>query len=142
MVGFGIRNWIQFNDSHTIGSSQRMAEPSTSTSASEVGGVTVVLGTLTQQEEKPAPTQEPKRPEPTVPYSWRTFHPPINFEYITDYDRAEEVLTDLEPCAFGFDVEWKPVYQKGQPANKVALIQLANDEVIYLLQVSAMQSKS
>ena len=49
---------------------------------------------------------------------------------------------DLEPCAFGFDVEWKPVYQKGQPANKVALIQLANDEVIYLLQVSAMQSKS
>ena len=118
-----------------------MAEPSTSTSTSETGGVTVVLGILTRQEEKPA-AQEPKRPEPTVPYSWRTFHPPINFEYVTDCDRADELLAVLEPCALGFDVEWKPVFLKGQPENKVALIQLANNEIIYLLQVSAMQSKS
>lgn len=118
-----------------------MAEPSTSTSTSEAGELTAILGAPAQQDEKPAPAQEPKRPEPTVPYSWRTFRPPINFEYITDCNRADEVLAILEPCAFGFDVEWKPVYQKGQPENKVALIQLANDEVIYLLQVSAMQSK-
>ena len=116
-----------------------MAEPSTSTSASEVGEVAAVLGALTQQDEKPA--QEPKRPEPTIPYSWRTFYPPIRFEYITDCDRADEVLTVLEPCALGFDVEWKPAFKKGQPENKVALIQLANNEVIYLLQVGAMQSK-
>ena len=119
-----------------------MTEPSTPTSASEVGEVTAILGALTQQDEKPAPTQEPKRPQPTTPYSWRTFHPPIGFEYITDCDRADEVLAVLEPCALGFDAEWKPAFQKGQPENKVALIQLANDEVIYLLQVSAMQSKS
>lgn len=119
-----------------------MTEPSTSTSTSETGEVTAVLGTLTGQDEKPAPVQEPKRPEPTIPYSWRTFEPPIAFEYITDCDRANEALATLEPCAFGFDAEWKPVYKKGQPENKVALIQLANDQVIYLLQISAMQSKS
>jgi len=100
------------------------------------------LGAPTQQDGKPVPAQEPKRPEPTIPYSWRTFRPPINFEYITDCDRANELLAVLEPCVLGFDVEWKPAFLKGQPENKVALIQLANNEVIYLLQVSAMQSKS
>lgn len=119
-----------------------MAEPSTSTSTSEAGEVTAALSTLTQQGEKPAAAQEPKRPEPTVPYSWRTFQPPISFEYVTDCDRAEELLAVLEPGTFGFDVEWKPAFLKGQPENKVALIQLANNEVIYLLQVSAMESKS
>ena len=119
-----------------------MTEPSTSTSTFEAREVTAVLGVLVQPDKESAPTQEPKRPEPTIPYSWRTFRPPISFEYITDSDRADEVLADLEPCAFGFDVEWKPAFQKGQPENKVALIQLANNEVIYLLQVSAMQSKS
>lgn len=117
-----------------------MTEPSTSTFTSETGGMAAVLDSLTGQDEKPAPAQEPKRPEPTIPYSWRTFEPPIAFEYITDCDRANEALTALETCAFGFDAEWKPVYQKGQPENKIALIQLANDKVIYLLQISAMQS--
>jgi hypothetical protein len=119
-----------------------MAEPSTSTSTSEAGEVAAVSGVLTQQGEEPAPAQEPKRPEPTIPYSWRSFQPPIRFEYVTDCDKADELLAVLEPCVFGFDVEWKPSFLKGQPENKVALIQLANNEVIYLLQVSAMQSKS
>lgn len=118
-----------------------MTEPSISTSTSETGEVTATLDTLTRRDEKSAPAQEPKRPEPTIPYSWRTFQPPIGFEYITDCDRADELLAVLEPCEFGFDVEWKPVFIKGQPENKVALIQLANNEVIYLLQVSAMKSK-
>lgn len=118
-----------------------MAEPSTSTSTSEAGEVAVVLDTPTPKEGEPAPAQAPKRPEPTTPYSWRAFEPQPSFEYVTDPDRAEELLAALEPCALGFDVEWKPAFLKGQPENKVALIQLANNEVIYLLQVSAMQSK-
>jgi hypothetical protein len=119
----------------------RMAEPSTSTSPSTSEGGDVVLDTLTRPDDKPAPAQEPKRPEPTIPYSWRTFQPPITLEYVTDCDRADELLATLEPCVVGFDVEWKPVFLKGQPENKVALIQLANNEIIYLLQVSAMESK-
>lgn len=95
-----------------------------------------------QQDRQPAPVQEPKRPEPTTPYSWRTFEPQPSFEYVTDCDRADELLAALEPCTFGFDAEWKPVFLKGQAENKVALIQLANKDVIYLLQVSAMRSKS
>lgn len=117
-----------------------MTEPSTSTSTSEAGEVTTVLDAPTLQVEQPVPAQEPKRPEPTIPYSWRTFEPPPSFEYVTDSNRADELLESLQPCVFGFDVEWKPVFLKGQPENKVALIQLANNEVIYLLQVSAMQS--
>jgi len=104
--------------------------------------VVLSLGAIVQRVENPAPAQEPKRPEPTIPYSWRSSQPPINFEYVTDCDRANELLAVLEPCTLGFDVEWKPAFLKGQPENKVALIQLANNEVIYLLQVSAMQSKS
>lgn len=117
-----------------------MAEPSTSTSTSEAGELAAVLDAPTQQDGQPV--QEPKRPEPTTPYSWRTVEPQPSFEYVTDCDRADELLTVLQPCALGFDVEWKPGFLKGQPENKVALIQLANNEVIYLLQVSAMQSKS
>jgi hypothetical protein len=140
-IGFGIFG-SSLATATFLGRPQQMAEPSTSTSTSETGEVVVVLGAPTRQDEKPTPKQKPKRPEPTIPYSWRTFHPQIGFEYITDCDRADEVLAVLEPCALGFDIEWKPVFQKGQPENKVALIQLANNEVIYLLQVSAMQSKS
>lgn len=115
-----------------------MAEPSTSTSTFEAGALPVVLDAPTQQAAPPTPVPEPK---PTIPYSWRSFEPQPRFEYVTDCDRADEVLAVLQPCAFGFDVEWKPGFVKGQPENKVALIQLANNEVIYLLQVSAMQSK-
>ena len=119
-----------------------MAEASTSTLLPESGEVRVVVGVLPQQDEPAAPAQEaPKQPVPTIPYSWRAFEPQPTFEYVTDSDRADELLTGLQPCAFGFDTEWKPVFRKGQPENKVALIQLANNEVIYLLQVSAMQSK-
>jgi hypothetical protein len=130
---------IRFTDSHTSSySPPKMTEPSASTSTSDAGGVMTVLDAPIQQEAQPAPAPEPK---PTIPYSWRTFEPQASFEYITDCDRADEVLAALRPCAFGFDVEWKPAFLKGQPENKVALIQLANNEVIYLLQVSAMQSK-
>lgn len=128
-------NEIRFIDGHTLHTSPKMAEPSALASTSEAGGVP------TQQDGQPAPAQETKRPVPTTPYSWRTFEPPPRFEYITDCDRADELLAALEPCAFGFDAEWKPAFLKGQPENKVALIQLANNEVIYLLQVSAMESK-
>ena len=118
-----------------------MAEPSTSTSTPEYREPTVVLDTPIQQDGKPAPAQEaPKRP--TTPYSWRAVEPLPNFEYVTNSDRADELLSVLQPCALGFDVEWKPMFSKGQAENKVALIQLANNAVIYLLQVSAMQSKS
>ena len=128
--------------SSTTATPPGMAEPSTSTPTPEAGRMALALGVIIRRDEEPAPAQEPKRPEPTIPYSWRTFQPPISFEYVTDCDRANELLADLEPCALGFDVEWKPAFLKGQPENKVALIQLANDRILYLLQVCAMESKS
>ncbi|KAF8078279.1 ribonuclease H-like domain-containing protein [Lyophyllum atratum] len=39
----------------------------------------------------------------------------------------------------GFDLEWKPTFTKNTPENPVALVQLANQDTILLIQISAMQ---
>ena len=136
--------WHPIANSHTtyLYTPPKMAELSASTfTTSEIGQVTAVLEAPAQQDGQPAPAPQEPPKRPTKHYSWRAFEPQPSFEYVTDCERADELLTALQPCAFGFDVEWKPVFLRGQPENKVALIQLANNEVVYLLQVSAMQSK-
>jgi len=60
--------------------------------------------------------------------------------YIRDYDEANRRIAQLQPGHFGFDLEWRPTYVKGQPENRVALVQLANNQTILLIQVSAMKS--
>jgi hypothetical protein len=79
---------------------------------------------------------------PTVLYSWKNVVPLIAMHYIRDYDEANLKVSELKPGPFGFDLEWKPSFKKGQPANRVALVQLANNETILLIQVCAMRSKS
>ncbi len=59
--------------------------------------------------------------------------------YIRDQATAELEMSRLCPGPLGFDMEWKPMKYKGQPANPVALIQLASRNTILLIQVSAMQ---
>jgi hypothetical protein len=39
----------------------------------------------------------------------------------------------------GFDLEWKPNYIAGQPQNPVALVQLATDRNIFLIQIARMR---
>lgn len=39
----------------------------------------------------------------------------------------------------GFDLEWQPTFVKGGTRNPVALVQLADANVMVLIQVSAMQ---
>lgn len=79
-------------------------------------------------------------PAPTVAYSYRDFKPPIKLQYIRDYDEANLAVEKLQPGAYGFDLEWKPTFVKGQGENRVALVQLANDQDILLIQVSALKS--
>jgi hypothetical protein len=62
--------------------------------------------------------------------------------YIRDYDEANQQVAQLQPGHYGFDLEWKPTYVKGQPENRVAIVQLANNQTILLIQVSAMRSGS
>lgn len=78
---------------------------------------------------------------PTVAYSYRDFKPTVKLHYIRDYDEANVAVEKLQPGAYGFDLEWKPTFVKGQSENRTALVQLANDKDILLIQVSALKSK-
>lgn len=81
------------------------------------------------------------RPIPTIPYSWRQKHPRAQLFYIRDHKEANKALERLDGKAYGFDLEWKPNYVKGQKENPVALVQIANHAVILLLQVNAMKGE-
>jgi hypothetical protein len=58
--------------------------------------------------------------------------------YIRDTIQAEQALATLPEGALGFDLEWPSNFRRGQQ-HRVALIQLATLDMVYLLQVSAMQ---
>ncbi|KZT06265.1 uncharacterized protein LAESUDRAFT_759455 [Laetiporus sulphureus 93-53] len=83
--------------------------------------------------------QEPAPPPRVYKlYHWKVHAPNARLVYIRDAQTADHELSQLGDGPLGFDMEWKPAFYKGQKANPVALIQLANDDVILLLQVSAM----
>jgi len=71
-------------------------------------------------------------------YSWRNIHPEALCHYVRDVLQAN-TLVGLLQGPVGLDLEWKPAFRKGQPENPVSLIQLANQDSILLIQVSAMQ---
>ncbi|KAF9474307.1 ribonuclease H-like protein [Pholiota conissans] len=85
--------------------------------------------------------KSPPRPAPTLAYSWKECNPQAEVLYIRDHNEANLELSKLPhgPQAFGFDLEWKPTFVRGAGENPVALVQLANNEKILLLQVSAMK---
>ena len=87
----------------------------------------------------PLPPAPP--PKPSVPYSWREWHPNVSITYIRDHRQANHLLQRLNKGPYGLDLEWKPNYIKGRAQNRVALVQIANHEIIFLLQVSAMRGK-
>ena len=57
--------------------------------------------------------------------------------YIRDVESANRELAKHRSGAFGFDLEWKPNFAKGED-NPTALIQLASKDMILLIHVSAM----
>ncbi|KAF9459441.1 ribonuclease H-like domain-containing protein, partial [Collybia nuda] len=71
-------------------------------------------------------------------YSWRSIHPQATLHYITSLDQANALLQLLQGPV-GFDLEWRPSFRKGEPEHPVSLVQLANSEIILLIQISAMQ---
>ncbi|QRV86345.1 3'-5' exonuclease [Ceratobasidium sp. AG-Ba] len=54
--------------------------------------------------------------------------------------RSVDVDEALELAAgpFGFDIEWKPTFVKGQAQSPIAVLQLAKEDQILLIQLSAM----
>lgn len=75
------------------------------------------------------------------PYSWRAANANTRLLYIRDATQANCEVSKLRRGPVGFDLEWRPTFVKGHPENPVALVQIANQDAILLIQVSAMQGK-
>jgi len=79
-----------------------------------------------------------------VPYDWRAITANARLQYIVTEGTANECIARIasrpSPVTIGLDMEWRPTFAPGRPENPVALIQLACDDEILLVQVSAMQA--
>ncbi|KAH9060831.1 ribonuclease H-like domain-containing protein [Lactarius vividus] len=78
----------------------------------------------------------------SVPYDWRAFTANAQLHYIRTEDTANECIARIasrpSPLAVGLDLEWRPTFTSGRRENPIALVQLACDDEILLVQVSAM----
>jgi hypothetical protein len=82
----------------------------------------------------------PKPPSNLPVYSWRTLSPTPRLIYIRHDNTADAAILELQRHQpLGFDLEWKPVFVKDASQNPVALVQLANESTVLLLQVTAMR---
>lgn len=79
---------------------------------------------------------------PQPPYMWSTLDPSARLVYVRNHTDANTELDRLSTDPLGFDLEWRPNFIKGHPENRVSLVQLANQDTIFLIQVSAMQGKA
>jgi len=81
-----------------------------------------------------------------VTYDWRTFTANGQLHYTVTEGTANECIARIasrsstSPLTIGLDLEWRPTFTPGMPENSTALVQLACDEEIVLVQVSAMQA--
>jgi hypothetical protein len=76
-------------------------------------------------------------------YDWRTSAPNTQLHYIRTEDQANECIARINSrpgiLTIGVDFEWRPNFAAGKPENPIALVQIACDDEILLVQVSAMQ---
>jgi hypothetical protein len=80
----------------------------------------------------------------TIPYDWRAFADPgAQLHYIRTEDTANERIARIAsrstPFTIGLDFEWRPTFVAGRAENPIALVQVACDDEILLVHVSAMQ---
>ena len=77
-------------------------------------------------------------------YDWRTFAAPgAQLHYIRSEETANERIAGIAsrstPFVIGLDFEWRPTFVAGRPENPIALVQVACEDEILLVQVSAMR---
>lgn len=79
-----------------------------------------------------------------IPYDWKTFTANTRLQYIVTEGTANECIARIasrpSPVTIGLDAEWRPTFEPRRPENPIALVQLACDDEILLVQVSAMQA--
>ena len=78
-----------------------------------------------------------------VTYDWRTFTTNAQLRYLVTEGTANECIARIasrpSPVTIGLDSEWRPTFAPRIPENPIALVQLACDDEILLVHVSAMQ---
>jgi hypothetical protein len=78
-------------------------------------------------------------------YDWRTFAPNAQLHYIQTEDEANECIARITSrpgtLTIGLDFEWRPKFVMGRPENPIALVQIACDDEILLVQVSAIKGR-
>ena len=82
----------------------------------------------------------------TTLYDWRAFTAPgAQLHYIRSEDTANERIARIAsrqtPFAIGLDFEWRPTFVSGRAENPIALVQVACDDEILLVHVSAMRGE-
>lgn len=123
-------------------------------STSQRGGHQTSRGGARRPEQSTGPRNQPTNSSQAVPqrplqqrppkiqypiYSWRIFSPNASIRYARDIPTTDFYLSMLSGNILGFDLEWQPTFVKGGSRNPVALVQLADANVMILIQVSAMQ---
>jgi len=87
----------------------------------------------------------PRNPDTLLSYDWKTFAPGAQLHYIRSEDVANQRIARIAsrpgPFTIGLDFEWRPTFVARRPENPIALVQVACDDAILLVHVSAMQSK-
>jgi len=88
----------------------------------------------------------PSIPDILAHYDWRTFAPPnAQLHYIRSEDVTNQRLARLVsrpgPFTIGLDFEWRPTFVARQAENPISLVQVACDDEILLVQVSAMEGE-
>jgi len=85
----------------------------------------------------------PSNPDILALYDWRTFAPNAQLHYIRSEDVTNQRLARLVsrpgPFTIGLDFEWRPTFVAGRAENPISLVQVASDDEILLVQVSAME---
>lgn len=87
----------------------------------------------------------PELPE----YEWRSRG--ATLYYLQTVEETDTMLRRLSDklkhnkeqgsSVIGFDLEWRPNYKPGRKENPVALVQLATEDEVFLVQVHWMKSK-
>jgi hypothetical protein len=75
--------------------------------------------------------------QPELPtYSYLNFSTTPVLKYIRSESEANEVLENING-PLGFDIEWKIMFRKAM--RPVAVVQVASERAIYIIQTSAMR---
>lgn len=133
------------NITETSGRETNMGHPQPRARSQQSRATGYPTDLLLQTHDTLADMSPPRNPDTLPSYDWRTFAPGGQLHYIRSEDVANQriarIVSRPGPFTIGLDFEWRPTFVARRPANPIALVQVACDDDILLVHVSAMRSK-